>query len=68
MANEVIERRRERQRRSLEAQSRQQGHPGLVAIHDVMLMLELRDERIAELADFQRGVIMENLKRGHRYP
>lgn len=45
----TIDHKREVQRQSLYALSRQQGHPGLLEINDVLAIIELRDERIKSL-------------------
>lgn len=54
------ETRRGRTERSLRALCRQRGTSG-VPVYDVTEMLELRDERIAELLAWQMAVIREGM-------
>ena len=48
---------------SLYALSVQEGTPGVLHFKTVAFMLELRDERIRDLAEFQRAVLMERRTR-----
>ena len=55
----MAETRRQRSMRSLYALASQQGHPRLLDVESVVDMLEMRDDLIRDLQEFQREVISD---------